>query len=83
VKDGLPLWREGGMEPSPLPAVPPTPIHVPPGSVWPLCTAIGILIMAVGGLLHHSLWPSVGTALAGAAVTVTGIYKWAFEPFEV
>jgi cytochrome c oxidase subunit 1 len=83
VNDGLPLWRQGGMEPSPLPAAPPAPIHVPPGSVWPLCTALGIIVMGIGGLLHHSLWPAVGTALAGAALTVVSIYKWAFEPFEV
>jgi cytochrome c oxidase subunit I len=83
VKDGLPLWREGGMEPSPLPAVPPAPIHVPGGSIWPLCTALGIIVMGIGGLLHHNLWPAVGTALAGAAITVVSIYQWAFEPFEV
>jgi cytochrome c oxidase subunit 1 len=83
VNDGLPLWRKDGMEPSPLPAVPPTPIHVPGGSIWPLCTALGIIVMGVGALLHHSVVPSVVTALAGAALTVISIYQWAFEPFEV
>jgi hypothetical protein len=33
--------------------------------------------------MHQSLWPSLGTALAGAALTVVSIYQWAFEPFEV
>jgi len=83
VHDLLPLWRKGGMEPSPLPATPPAPIHVPPGSVWPLCAAIGIITMGVGALMHHHLVPSLATALVGLAVLVVSIYQWAFEPFEV
>jgi hypothetical protein len=62
--------------------VPPAPIHVPGGSIWPLCTAAGIIVMGIGGLLHHSLVPSLATALAGALITVISVYRWAFEPFE-
>jgi hypothetical protein len=71
------------MEPSPLPEIPPEPIHVPGGSIWPLGAAIGIVIMAIGALMHHHLVPSLSTALVGAVVLVVSVYKWAFEPFEV
>jgi cytochrome c oxidase subunit 1 len=83
VRTGLPLWSTDGMTPSALPETPPEPIHVPGGSHWPLVTAVGILVLAVGGLLHHHFVPSLITALLGVAITVVGIYKWAFEPFEV
>jgi cytochrome c oxidase subunit 1 len=81
VTSRLPLWTEGGV--TPIPDVPPEPIHVPGGSHWPLMAALGILVIAVGGLLHHNLVPSLVTALAGAAMLVFSIYRWAFEPFEV
>jgi hypothetical protein len=58
-------------------------VHVPGGSHWPLVTAVGILIMAVGALMHHSFVPSLVTAVAGVLVVLLGVYRWAFEPFEV
>jgi hypothetical protein len=61
-----------------LPAEPPEPIHVPGGSWWPMITALGLPIIAIGALAH--LIPLV---LAGAAVVIVGIYRWAFEPFEM
>jgi cytochrome c oxidase subunit 1 len=81
VNSRLPLWTEGGV--SEIPDVPPGPIHVPPGSVRPLITAVGILVMGVGALMHHHFLPSLVTVLGGAAILVYGIYSWAFEPFEV
>ncbi len=78
VKSRLPLWSDDGYAPRPLPETPPEAIHVPGGSYWPLVTAIGIIVGAVGGLTQ-TLW----IALFGAAVIVVGIYAWAFEPFEV
>jgi cytochrome c oxidase subunit 1 len=78
VMSRLPLWSEKGYEPKPLPATPPEAVHLPGGSFWPLVSAIGIVTMASGAVLH-SLW----VALAGAAVLVVSIYAWAFEPFEV
>jgi cytochrome c oxidase subunit 1 len=78
VKSRLPLWSEDGYEPRPLPETPPQPIHMPGGSHWPLVTAIGIIVGAVGGLTE-TLW----IALLAAAIIVVGIYAWAFEPFEV
>jgi hypothetical protein len=62
---------------APLPATPPAPIHVPGGSWWPLVTALGLPLIAVAAL-SHQLW----LALAGVAVVIAGIYRWAYEPFE-
>jgi cytochrome c oxidase subunit 1 len=81
VNSRLPLWTEGGV--SEIPDVPPGPIQLPPGSVRPLITAVGILVMGVGALMHHHFLPSLVTVLGGAAILVYGIYSWAFEPFEV
>jgi len=83
VQSRLPLWVADGVTPATQPSVPPAPIHVPGGSHWPPLTAVGILIMGVGALLHHAFLPSLITALFGLAVTVVSIYRWAFEPFEV
>jgi cytochrome c oxidase subunit 1 len=81
VNSRLPLWTEGGC--TPIPDEPPDPVHVPGGSHWPLVTALGILVMAIGGLMHHSLVPSLVTVIAGVLVVAVSIYCWAFEPFEV
>jgi cytochrome c oxidase subunit 1 len=81
VSSRLPLWTQGGV--SPIPDIPPEPVHVPGGSHWPLVTALGVLVIAIGALQHHQFVPSLVTVLAGALVVVIGIYRWAFEPFEV
>jgi cytochrome c oxidase subunit I len=54
------------------------PIHVPGGSWWPMITALGLPLIAVAAL-SHQLW----LALAGVAVVLVGVYRWAYEPFEV
>ncbi|MEX1050136.1 MAG: cytochrome c oxidase subunit I [Gemmatimonadales bacterium] len=76
VANRLPLWTRNGV--NEIPDEPPAPIHVPGGSIWPLCTAVGILILGTGGLLH-----SIPVAIIGALATAVFIYLWAFEPFEV
>jgi len=79
VANRLPLWqteRHGPM--APLPERPPAPIHVPGGSWWPMITAVGLPIMAIGALSHF-----LPVVLAGALVAIVGIYRWAFEPFEM
>jgi len=79
VESRLPLWvteHHGAM--APLPLTPPEPIHVPGGSWWPLFTAFGLPIIAVAAISHH-LW----LVFVGLAVAITGIYRWAYEPFEV
>jgi hypothetical protein len=60
------------------PAEPPGPIHVPGGSWWPLVAALGLPVMALAALTH-TLW----VVFVGAALLLVGIYRWAFEPFEV
>jgi cytochrome c oxidase subunit 1 len=76
VNSRLPLWTENGV--SEIPDVPPEPVHVPGGTVWPIATAFGILLLATGAVMH-TLW----AVLAAAGITVLCIYRWAFEPFEV
>ena len=52
--------------------------HVPPGSWWPLVAAAGLPIMASAVVAKMLI-----LALVGAAVLLIGIYRWAYEPFEV
>jgi cytochrome c oxidase subunit 1 len=76
INSRLPLWTENGV--NEIPDVPPEPIHVPGGTVWPILTASGILLLASGAIMHN-LW----VVLAAAGFTVFCIYRWSFEPFEV
>jgi cytochrome c oxidase subunit 1 len=79
VTSRLPRWtteHHGPMKDPP--AVPPAPIHVPGGSWWPLVAAFGLPVMALAPLTH-TLW----VVFVGAALLLFGIYRWAFEPFEV
>jgi len=79
VESRLPLWQTERHAPmTPLPARPPAPVHVPGGSWWPMITAAGLPVMAIGALAH--LLPVV---LAGVAVVIVGVYRWAYEPFEM
>ncbi|HEX4574271.1 MAG TPA: cytochrome c oxidase subunit I [Gemmatimonadales bacterium] len=79
IESRLPRWRTERHGPMPdPPAVPPAPIHVPAGSWWPLVAALGIPVMALAPLTH-TLW----IVFVGAAILLVGIYRWAFEPFEV
>jgi len=79
ITSRLPRWtteRHGPMRDPP--ATPPEPIHVPGGSWWPLIAAFGLPVLALAPLTH-TLW----VAFAGAALLLLGVYRWAFEPFEV
>jgi len=73
VTSRLPLWGEPQ-----APAKSAGPVHVPPGSWWPLVAAAGLPIMATAVVAKLLI-----LAFAGAAVLVIGIYRWAYEPFEV
>jgi heme/copper-type cytochrome/quinol oxidase subunit 3 len=70
------FWREKhgdgrGQKPTPLPAVAdPHGIHLPSPSFWPIVTAAGIIIAAVGALTH--LW------VIGAGVAILLVGAWAF-----
>ncbi|HEU5260090.1 MAG TPA: cytochrome c oxidase subunit I [Gemmatimonadales bacterium] len=79
VESRLPRWKsEHHAAMRDPPAAPPAPIHVPGGSMWPLVTALGLPVLALAPLAH-ALW----LAFLGAAILLIGIYRWAFEPFEV
>jgi cytochrome c oxidase subunit I len=79
IASRLPLWQTEHHPPmAPLPDTPPAPIHVPGGSWWPLITALGLPVMAIGALAH-----AVPVVIAGALVVIVGIYRWAYEPFEM
>ncbi len=76
VRSRLPLWTENGV--SEIPDVPPEPVHVPGGSVWPPAAGLGVALIATGAVMH-SLW----FVLGAVALLVFSIFSWAFEPFEV
>jgi heme/copper-type cytochrome/quinol oxidase subunit 1 len=76
VRSRLPLWTDRGV--SEIPEVPPAPVHVPGGSHWPIVTAFGILVVSTGAI--SQVLPIV---FVGTAILVFGVYRWAFEPFEV
>jgi len=79
VESRLPRWKTELHEPIPdPPAVPPAPIHVPGGSWWPPVAALGLPLLALAPLTH-TLW----LAFLGAAMLLFGVYRWAFEPFEM
>jgi cytochrome c oxidase subunit I len=73
VTSRLPLW-----DAPPAPQTPPGHIHVPGGSWWPMVAAAGLPLMALAPLTH-TLW----IVFVGGAVLIYGIYRWAYEPFEV
>jgi heme/copper-type cytochrome/quinol oxidase subunit 1 len=76
VSSRLPLWTDNGV--TDIPDVPPEPVHVPGGTIWPILTATGILLIATGAIMG-AVWIVVASAL----FTTFSIYRWAFEPFEV
>ena len=65
-----PLWRDGGVE-APEPEGEP---HMPDPSHWPILTSFGILVLAAGAMIN--LW----VVVAGFALTLYGIFRWALEP---
>ncbi|MGH2601056.1 MAG: aa3-type cytochrome oxidase subunit IV, partial [Dehalococcoidia bacterium] len=79
VESRLPRWRtEYHAAMQDPPDRPPAPVHVPGGSWWPLITALGLPLMATGAIAHQ-LW----LVFVGVAVLVLGLYRWAYEPFEL
>ncbi len=66
----------GGASPRLQPDHPPAPVHMPDPSYWPLVMAFGMGLMTVGAL------GSLALVLCGLAVTLVGLFGWAFEPPE-
>jgi heme/copper-type cytochrome/quinol oxidase subunit 1 len=75
VGSRLPRWSAAHPV---ITGVPEVEVHVPPGSWWPLVAAAGLPIMATAVVAKLLV-----LAFVGAAVLVIGIYRWAYEPFEV
>ena len=79
VESRMPLWHTERHAPMPaLPERPPAPIHVPGGSWWPMITATGLPILAIAAISR-----TLPLVFVGAAVVIVGIYRWAYEPFEM
>ena len=82
VNSSTPAWdlrrASGGNLPEPK-RVSGEGIHLPNPSIWPLVTAVGVLVV-IGSILftHMKGWPVI--TLTGAAILIYGIYRWAFEP---
>jgi cytochrome c oxidase subunit 1 len=76
-----PLWElkraHGGTLPEPA-RVSGKGIHLPSPSYWPVVTAIGTALTLIGFLMHVKL----AVILAGVAITMLGIFSWAFEPAD-
>ncbi|HET8648980.1 MAG TPA: cbb3-type cytochrome c oxidase subunit I, partial [Gemmatimonadales bacterium] len=74
-----PLWEakraHGGSLPEPQ-RVSGAGIHMPKPSFWPLVTAIGIVTISTGMMLHVD----VPVMLVGAFILFLGVFSWAFEP---
>jgi len=76
-----PLWEmkreRGGPLPEP-PRVSGQGIHIPPGSYWPLVTAIGVAGVFIGIMLSPKVGP--WAIAVGVGILFLGIYNWIFEP---
>ena len=72
-----PLWAEdtGDSMPGDYPSVPEP--HMPGPSFYPLLTAVGIIVMAVGALTT-----TLPVVFVGVGVLLFGVYGWAFQPLE-
>jgi cytochrome c oxidase subunit I len=77
VVSRLPRWSVTKMKAIPDVPAPGAEPHVPAGSIWPLVTASGILVVFVGAMT------ALPVVFVGAAGFVFGLYRWLFEPFEV
>jgi len=77
VASRLPRWTKTQVKAIPAGAEL-AEFHVPGGSIWPLVTALGLPVLALAPLSH-----TLPLAFVGAAIVLLGIYRWAFEPFEV
>ncbi|MGH7323540.1 MAG: cytochrome c oxidase subunit I [Candidatus Rokuibacteriota bacterium] len=73
------FWREKyGPRREPRAPAPPDPhgVHVPPPSVWPVVTALGVGGAAAGALIH------VAVVVGGGLLTVYGVFRFALEHHE-
>ncbi|MBA2290989.1 MAG: cytochrome c oxidase subunit I [Gemmatimonadales bacterium] len=58
-------------------------IHMPGPSWWPVVVAVGLLMFFVGLMVHRSwAFPFTPVSIAGFALMVFGVFKWAYEPVD-
>ena len=69
-----PLWHREGPELVKTANRIGGPIHMPPGSHWPMASALGITLLLSGMVFGWWL------GIPGVLITLYGIYSWAFEP---
>jgi cytochrome c oxidase subunit 1 len=85
VNSATPAWdlrrASGGKLPEPQ-RVSGAGIHMPRPSIWPLVTAVGVVVVIGSILFTHAFGQWFLITLTGAAILFYGVYRWAFEqPF--
>ena len=71
-----PLWSDGAERIQPEPAGVPEPV-MPSPSLWPIGLAASIVLGSIGGLTQ-----TLPLVLVAAALIVTCVFGWAFQPLE-
>jgi cytochrome c oxidase subunit 1 len=71
-----PLWAKDGAEISRIANQVRGPIHMPPSSVWPMVSALGMTLLMSG--MVFGWWAGI----PGLVIMLTGLYAWAFEPCD-
>jgi cytochrome c oxidase subunit I len=69
-----PLWAKDGAEISRTASQVRGPIHMPPNSVWPAVSALGMSMLLTG--MVFGWW----VGIPGLVLMLVGFYSWAFEP---
>jgi cytochrome c oxidase subunit 1 len=69
-----PLWAKDGAELARNVNQVRGHIHMPPDSVWPMVSALGMSMMMAGMLFGWWL------GIPGLVIMLVGLYSWAFEP---
>jgi cytochrome c oxidase subunit I len=83
VNSATPVWdmrrAAGGQLPEP-PRVSGAGIHMPRPSIWPLVTAVGVLVVLGSIMFTHAFPQWFFITITGVAILFYGVYRWAFEP---
>ncbi|MBI3540109.1 MAG: cytochrome c oxidase subunit 4, partial [Candidatus Eisenbacteria bacterium] len=71
-----PLWAKDGAEITRTAGQVRGPIHMPPGSIWPLVAALGMTMLMSGMVFGWYV------GIPGLVIMLTGLYSWSFEPCD-
>jgi hypothetical protein len=69
-----PLWHRESREAALASNQATGPIHMPPNSIWPMVSGLGIALMMSGMIFGWAV------GIPGLVIMLVGIYSWAFEP---